>query len=55
MTEIQMTKTKKLLGAYQPYLALFDPLEHSNFGFVSAFDIGISNLFSETQLRTGRA
>ncbi len=49
MTEIQMTKTKKLLEAYHPYLALFGALEHSNFGFVSDFGIRISNLFSETQ------
>jgi hypothetical protein len=54
-TEIQMTKTKKILEAYQPYLALFGSLEHSNFGFVSDFGIRISNLFSETQLLTGRA
>jgi hypothetical protein len=37
MTEIQMTKTKKLLGAYQQCLALFWVLKHSNFGFVSDF------------------
>jgi len=55
MTEIQMTKTKKLFEAYQPYLALFGALGHSNFGFVSDFGIRISNLFSETQLLTGGA
>ena len=52
MTQIQLTKTKKLLEAYRPYLALFGALEYSNFGFVSDFGIGISNLFSETQLLT---
>jgi hypothetical protein len=54
MTEIQMTRTKKLLEAYQPYLALFGALEHSNFGFVSDFGIRISNLFSKTKLLTGK-
>jgi hypothetical protein len=56
MTEIQMIKTKKLPEAYQPYLVLFGALlEHSNLGFVSDFGFRISNLFSETQLLTGRA
>jgi hypothetical protein len=49
MTKIEMTKTTKFLAAYQAYLALFGALEHSNFG------IRISNLFSDTQLLTGRA
>jgi hypothetical protein len=34
MTESQMTKTKKLLEAYQPYLALFRALAHSDFEFI---------------------
>jgi hypothetical protein len=34
MTEIQMTKTKKFLEAYQPYLAPFGALKHSGFGFI---------------------
>ena len=55
MTEIRMTRTKKLLEAYQPYLALFGALENSNFGFVSDFGIRISNFFGETQLLPGRA
>jgi hypothetical protein len=55
MTEIQMVKVKKLLEVYQPCLALFEALEHSNFGFVSDFGIRISNLFSEKQLPTGTA
>jgi hypothetical protein len=54
MTEIQMTKNEKLLETYQPCLALFGALEHSTFGFVSDFGIRISNLFSETQVLTGR-
>ena len=41
MTETQMTKTKKLHEAYQPYLALFGVLKHLNFGFVSDFGIRI--------------
>ena len=49
ITEIQMTKTKKLLEAYHPDLTLCGALEHSNFGFVSDFGIRISNLFTETQ------
>ena len=44
-----MTKTRKLLEAYHPYLALFGALEDSNFGFVWDFGIRISNLFSETE------
>lgn len=55
MTEIQMTKTKKLLEVFQPCLALFRALDHSKFGFVSDFGIRISNLLSETQLPTGIA
>ena len=50
-----MTKTKKILEAYQPYLPLFGAVEHSTFGFVSDFGIRISNLFSETRPLTGRA
>ena len=54
MTEIQITKTKKLLETCQLHFALFGALEHSNFGFVSDFGIRISNLFSKTKLLTGK-
>jgi hypothetical protein len=53
MAEIQMTKTRKPLETYQPYLARFEALEHWNLGFVSDFGIQISNLATETHTGHG--